>query len=67
VWVYSEPGLGTSVKNLLAVAAFPSPVPALPRRYRLSAPSTETILLVEDEDAVFGPWRGSAAAGTATP
>lgn len=53
VWVYSEPGLGTSVKIYLpfagavgpAIAAPPPPPPA-------SLRGTETVLLVEDEDAV---------------
>ncbi len=55
VWVYSEPGLGTSVKIYLpfvgagaggsTTAAPPPPPPA-------SLRGTETVLLVEDEDAV---------------
>jgi CheY-like chemotaxis protein len=55
VWIYSEPGLGSTIKVYLpevsAVAAFtsagdPSAVPKVAPR------GSETILLVEDEDAV---------------
>ncbi len=56
VWIYSEPGLGTTVKLYLpevsAVAAFatsePRPASTEPMR------GSETILLVEDEEAVRG-------------
>jgi len=53
VWVYSEPGVGTSVKIYLPLPRSPSPVPALPAAVPIvSLRGTETILLVEDEDAV---------------
>jgi two-component system cell cycle sensor histidine kinase/response regulator CckA len=51
IWVYSEPGRGTTVKIYLPWAAVGGELPPVP------APSgrtrgTETILLVEDEEAV---------------
>ncbi len=53
VWVYSEQGLGTSVKIYLPLPRPPSPAPALPAVAPIvSLRGTETILLVEDEDAV---------------
>jgi two-component system cell cycle sensor histidine kinase/response regulator CckA len=54
VWVYSEPELGTSVKIYLPRARPTEPTPA-PLRSPLPIASlrgTETVLLVEDEDAV---------------
>src|SRR5438445_29125 len=52
VWVYSELGVGTSVKVYLprtdTVAAVAAPKPAAVASLR----GTETVLLVEDEDAV---------------
>jgi CheY-like chemotaxis protein len=52
VWVYSEPGLGTSVKIYLPLPR-PGPTPVLPTPVPIvSLRGTETILLVEDEDAV---------------
>ena len=52
VWVYSEPGLGTSVKVYLPLPR-PGPTPVLPTPVPIvSLRGTETILLVEDEDAV---------------
>ena len=52
VWVYSEPGLGTSVKIYLPLPR-PGPTPVLPTAVPIvSLRGTETILLVEDEDAV---------------
>ncbi len=56
VWVYSEPGLGTSVKVYLPLArpaaAPPAPAPAPDSAPPASLRGTETVLLVEDEDAV---------------
>ena len=53
VWVYSEPGLGTSVKIYLPLPRAPGPAPVLPTPAPIvSLRGTETILLVEDEDAV---------------
>jgi two-component system, cell cycle sensor histidine kinase and response regulator CckA len=55
VWVYSEPGLGTSIKIYLphAAAATAGPTTARPAPI-VSLRGTETVLLVEDEDAVRG-------------
>jgi len=51
IWVYSEPGSGTTFKVYLPRAAETST--EQPRSQPQSSPSgTETILLVEDEDAV---------------
>jgi CheY-like chemotaxis protein len=56
VWIYSEPGMGTTLKlyfpEVSAAAAFTNPVdsPAA----KPAAPGSETILLVEDEEAVRG-------------
>jgi len=53
VWVYSEPGLGTSVKIYLPLPRAPGPEPVLPTPTPIvSLRGTETILLVEDEDSV---------------
>lgn len=54
VWVYSEPGLGTSVKIYLPRARPTEPTPAALRSPLpiASLRGTETVLLVEDEDAV---------------
>src|SRR5437867_1620559 len=53
VWVYSEPGLGTSVKIYLPLPRPPGPEPVLPAPMPIvSLRGTETILLVEDEDSV---------------
>lgn len=52
VWVYSEPGLGTSVKVYLPLAR-PSAAPVAPEHAPpTSLRGTETVLLVEDEEAV---------------
>jgi len=52
IWVYSEPGQGTTFKlyfpRVNETASLPSASPAEPDR----APSTETILVVEDEQTV---------------
>src|SRR5437867_12968740 len=56
VWVYSEPGLGTSVKIYLPLPRPPGPEPVLPAPMPIvSLRGTETILLVEDEDAAWEP------------
>src|SRR5207244_2656467 len=58
VWVYSEPRLGTSVKVYLPLArpaaapAAPAPAAAPESAPPTSLRGTETVLLVEDEDAV---------------
>jgi two-component system, cell cycle sensor histidine kinase and response regulator CckA len=58
VWVYSELGVGTSVKVYLpradtgAAVAAVAAVAALPHAAVASLRGTETVLLVEDEDAV---------------
>ena len=55
VWIYSEPGLGSTIKVYLpevsAAAAFTSAVENTGTP-RVAARGSETILLVEDEDAV---------------
>jgi PAS domain S-box-containing protein len=52
IWVYSEPGGGTTFKIYLprVSAEVSAPAPAAARRSEVAA--TETILLVEDDDAV---------------
>ena len=56
VWIYSEPGLGTTLKlyfpEVSAAAAFNSPDAVLPAK--TAERGSETILLVEDEEAVRG-------------
>jgi len=55
VWIYSEPGLGSTIKVYLpevsAAAAFTSAVEG-PATAKAAPRGSETILLVEDEDAV---------------
>ena len=55
VWIYSEPGLGSTIKVYLpevsAAAAFTS-AGENPATIKAAARGSETILLVEDEDAV---------------
>jgi len=52
VWVYSEPGIGTTFKIYLpALAGPPSPHTAAPGA-AVEAHGTETILVVEDEESV---------------
>ena len=52
IWVYSEPGHGSSFKVYLPPTASPSPAPRIAARCPPIAPGWETVLLVEDEDAV---------------
>jgi PAS domain S-box-containing protein len=56
VWIYSEPGMGTTLKlyfpEVSAAAAFTNPVES--SAGKPAAPGSETILLVEDEEAVRG-------------
>src|SRR4029077_6916980 len=51
IWVCSEPGHGSSFKVYLPPTGSPSPAPASGREPAV-APGWETVLLVEDEDAV---------------
>lgn len=53
IWVYSEPGMGTTFKIFLPLvqpSAFPTPAPSFPS---MAQSVTGTILLVEDEPAVL--------------
>src|SRR5256885_9938073 len=52
VWVYSELGVGTSVKVYLPRTDTVAPVAAPKHAPVASLRGTETVLLVEDEDAV---------------
>ncbi|HJV21043.1 MAG TPA: ATP-binding protein [Holophagaceae bacterium] len=54
VWVYSEPGFGTTFKVYLpeATVTSPAPAPAADGRGVQDGGGSETILLVEDEDLV---------------
>jgi CheY-like chemotaxis protein len=52
IWVYSEPGVGTTFKIYLPVCPSSDPVRAAARPVNLAAGGTETILLVEDDNAV---------------
>src|SRR5207237_7251102 len=57
IWVYSEPGLGTTLKIYLPCAQYE---PEQKRPLKLveeMLPGTETLLLVEDESAVPQPER----------
>ncbi len=51
IWVYSEPGRGTTFKVYLPRVDAPAAAP-LPRSERADASGHETVLVVEDEDAV---------------
>lgn len=52
IWVYSEPGSGTTFKVYLPrVEALAEPKPGIPE-VRAASKGTETILLVEDEEGV---------------
>jgi PAS domain S-box-containing protein len=50
IWVYSEPGLGTTFKIFLPKAEGIATPPKTPAFIAPAAPPTETILLVEDEE-----------------
>ena len=52
VWVYSEPGRGTTFKVYLPRVDTPADPLPLPRPERSPAGGNETILVVEDDDAV---------------
>jgi signal transduction histidine kinase/CheY-like chemotaxis protein len=53
IWVYSEPGAGTTFKLYFPIAhEVAAAKPAVPKSQGLSLRGTETILLVEDEDGV---------------
>lgn len=52
IWVYSEPGLGTTFKIYLPRAEQQSLVPSQTLHLEEPSQGTETVLLVEDEDAV---------------
>jgi DNA-binding NtrC family response regulator len=52
VWVYSEPGLGTTFKIYLPRAAHEASKLQLPKPAAISSRGCETLLLVEDEVAV---------------
>jgi response regulator RpfG family c-di-GMP phosphodiesterase len=55
IWVYSEPGKGTTFKIYLPAAAEGSPDPAERALERDGSPGgAETVLVVEDEDDVRG-------------
>jgi PAS domain S-box-containing protein len=52
IWVYSEPGKGTSFKVYLPRVEEPQEIPSTRREEDAAHTGTETILLVEDEAAV---------------
>lgn len=52
VWIYSEPGKGTTVKVYLPVAEVDSPIHRTPQQTNDFRFGSERILLVEDEEAV---------------
>ena len=52
IWVYSEPGLGSTFKVYLPVAKPDAPAAAAPAKTHTVAHGTETILLVEDDPNV---------------
>jgi CheY-like chemotaxis protein len=52
IWVYSEPGRGTTFKIYLPRVPVPGDVPQSEPRRKECVQTGETILLVEDEDAV---------------
>ncbi len=52
IWVYSEPGFGTTFKIYLPVATGTEAVPVAPAPRSMDLRGTETILLVEDDEQV---------------
>lgn len=52
IWVYSEPGRGTSFKVHLPVATQPATSPATAKVVPQSFTGTETVLVIEDEEMV---------------
>jgi two-component system cell cycle sensor histidine kinase/response regulator CckA len=52
VWVYSEPGKGTTFKVYLPAAAEPLAIDERVRTEIMTATGTETVLVVEDEEAL---------------
>ena len=52
IWIYSEPGKGSSFKVYLPAVQAPSMVELRPQKPALVPNGTETILLVEDEQAL---------------
>jgi PAS domain S-box-containing protein len=53
VWVYSEPGMGTTIKVYLPMVDEPAPVPAAPEPpHRAPDRGDATVLVVEDEESV---------------
>ena len=52
IWVYSEPGVGTTFKVYLPLSDRDATAPTAPPDVSSSVRGTETILLVEDEDQV---------------
>lgn len=52
IWVYSEPGAGTVFKIYLPCADKNRPAEHIIPKNEVAAPGTETLLLVEDEQAV---------------
>jgi PAS domain S-box-containing protein len=58
VWVYSEPGLGTTFKIYLPVADAHDMAKTQPLQRVVASTGNETILLVEDDDAVRTVARG---------
>lgn len=57
IWVYSEPGLGTTFKIYLPSVSQQAPMPASRPSEAVCLCGTETLLLVEDETAVRNPER----------
>ena len=55
IWVYSEPGLGTTLKIYLPqVLEAADPVPVRPAETEAGGKGTETVLLVEDDETIRG-------------